>query len=93
MGLLSPARMVVLLLPLLLLLHLDQAQALAKPEQGKPTIKQIFWLTYSFLTKKDQAMFLSLLLPPYLGALFRSTKTEKNTIRKTKMPFPRYLRF
>ena len=87
--------MVLLLFALLLLLDLGQTQPLAKPGQGRPTVKQglkILWLTYNFLTKDDQAMFLSAILPPYLGALFRSTKLakqEKNTKLKTIMPYPR----
>ena len=91
--------MVTLLLPLLFILNLDPSQALAKPGPGRPTVKQailkieqrlkIIWLTYHFLTKKDQAMVLSAILPPYLEALFRSTKPEKNTKLKTIMPYPR----
>ena len=84
---------------ILLILVLDQSLALAKPEQVKPTVNtkipeanqklKIFWSTYSFLTKGNPALFLSVLLPPYLGALFRSTKTKKITIKNPKIPYPR----
>ena len=107
MGFLSPARMVLDLLRLLISLVLNQSQALDKPGwwfnlpigQVRPTAKhrileadqdlKILWTTYKFLTKENQAMFLSAILPPYLGALFRSMKTEKNTIRNIIMPYPR----
>ena len=95
-GLLSPARMMLHLLPLLLLLVLDQSKALAKPRQLIPSFKQeileadqglkILWLTNKFLTKKYQALILSAILRPYLGALFRMTKSEKNTIENVITP-------
>ena len=117
--LLSPARMMLLLLPLLALQAswppgppgVLALQALAKPGQGRPPVKQ--WeavsravlpgtgglylaisrlmirnvLTHTFLTKEDQAMLFSAILPPYLGALFRSTKPE--TRRKVIVQDPR----
>ena len=79
---------------ILLILVLDQSLALAKPEQVKPTFNtkipeanqevKIFWATYSFLTKGNQAMFLSVLLPPYLGA--RKPKRSKSRTPKFHTP-------
>ena len=95
--------MVLCLLLLQLILVLDQSDALTKPGQVKPTVKQkteeadqklkVLWLVYNFLTKEDRAILLSAILPPYLGAVFRSTKSGKNTIRNMPimpmMPYPR----
>ena len=79
--LLSPARMVLLLVHLLLLLDLGQTQALVKPGRGQLSQEMMLGdqdLNNNSLTDEDEAMTLSYLLPPAwgLGALFRGRKPD-----------------
>ena len=74
----SPARMMLLLLPLLLFLDLGLTQALVKPGREQPNVsKKIVLenqdLTYNSLTDENKAMTLSYPLPP---ALFRGRKPD-----------------
>ena len=70
--------MVVLLLPLLLLLHLDLTQALAKIWQPSARQKMMLGdhnLTYNSLANEDLAMTISHPLPPAL-IRFRGRKPD-----------------